>query len=221
MPAVFIIESPGDEDLRKDRREGYALSAALELAGMEVSYQLATTRKAFVASLEEIAGNFSSKDDKEPLNGTLHLHISAHGRNEGIELTNGEFMEWKELESLLGGLNHKLGRIGIEWDWPDELTLSRIILCFSSCRGANGFRIHSTGLSPFLAIIGPKRDIGWFDSITAYMTYYFQAIHLDGGSFKAVEAMNNSIDSDNFIYIVNPAIPEIGRHLEGNPDSNP
>lgn len=176
---VYIIESPSAEDLLEGRAEGRALSEVLELAGIPYCYNLVTNLKTWEIALGtrfQEANNYYS--DLAPI-----LHLSMHGSESGVALTDNTVFSWNQLKKELTPLNNEM---------EDGL-----LICMSSCFGAHGRRMardNSTD-NPFYALVGNKKSFFWQDGAVAYVTFY----HL---LFKGI-ALNECVDkmklaSDNY-----------------------
>ena len=88
-PDVFIIESLRSEDREAGRCEGDFLSHILRLEKKRASYCYIRTEREMKVALEQFAAS-----------GFRYLHVSCHGDEDGIELTDGE-LTVKKLGRLL------------------------------------------------------------------------------------------------------------------------
>ncbi len=95
-PFVYIIESPKPDDLLDDHFEGKLLGEALGLAQIPYSYSLSTSKEMFVRCMGP-----RLFDEILRLRSLPILHLSMHGDQNGIVLTNGECIEWSELAELV------------------------------------------------------------------------------------------------------------------------
>lgn len=80
---IHIIESPNPADLQTGRREGTLITEALRLVGILSCYYLAVNKTEFMNSLYNPMAAATKKYQKYPI-----LHISAHGSDKGLELTD-------------------------------------------------------------------------------------------------------------------------------------
>jgi hypothetical protein len=178
---VFILESPSDEDLLDDRMEGKALSTAFNLASIPHSYNLVTTKKSLTKALSWRLHEAIKLHQKSPI-----LHISMHGNDEGVELTNGEFVTWDELRvELTPLLNNMKGGL---------------LICMSSCYGGSGCRMamHEEADYPFWALVGNSDAAFWSDAAVAYITFYhlfFKGVSVE----DAVSAMKVASGDGRFM----------------------
>jgi hypothetical protein len=88
--SVFIAESVQPEDFYDGRTDGFAANEVLKIQQVRTAYKIVVDRKHLVRAMEDApSGSFQV------------LHISAHGSDEGIELTDGDFVTWLDLSRLL------------------------------------------------------------------------------------------------------------------------
>jgi len=204
MDRIYIIEFPSADDIRNNRKEGDALYHALKLSEIDVSYQLAINKEALKSALNDVVVDFFKKKGKHTA--MPYIHISAHGDEDGIELSDGTYFDWCEFEEVVKDINKKIGNVMLGFN--NTSNVSRITLCFSTCKGYHSFKIHSDGTRcPFQATVGPSADIEWADSLTAFITFYHQCIYKGNSTAEAVGIMNVSAGLDNvFKVYVSPEI---------------
>lgn len=215
MDRVYIIESPNGQDLFEGRREGEALFNALKLAGTDVMYKLSTNTDTFRQGLLFVIDDFYEKSGK--FSAMPFIHISAHGDEHGVALTTGDRFTWKEFEECLNEINNKIGHVplfGAKFSKRPE-KISRVMLCLSTCKGYNAYRIYSgDGLCPFQCIVGPTKNISWPDSLTAFIAFYHNANFKGKSITQSVEIMNTSAGiKDVFDLYVSPEINTRDNHL--------
>lgn len=203
MDKVYILESPADIDLLENRTEGYALSSALSLVGVSHEYYLITTENSLKSALELIKSDImqqkESQSDFQPF-----LHISAHGNEEGFNLTSEEQVYWDYLIDYLKQLNDILRYVVVT---PDR-KISKITLCMSSCEGFSATKIFDTKQkSVAQSVIGTLSKIGWGESMIAYISFYNAAIANSQTIERSVRAMNDAI-CGNDVFIIKPS-PEL------------
>ena len=123
------------------------------------------------------------------------LHLSLHGRMDGVELTNGDFLTWVDLQRSLVPLNNAMK--------------AGLIICMSSCDGAAGIRMamNEDSNKPFWALIGNSASPQWDDAAVAYVTFYHQ-IFKDQSLEQAVEAMKIASGDENFLYFSGHEVKE-------------
>ncbi|HEX7870704.1 MAG TPA: hypothetical protein VF455_11395 [Chryseobacterium sp.] len=204
---IYIIESPSNDNLDIAQLEGDALYRALELANCDVTYKLVTSLEEFSEAFEFIIKDFYEKKGK--FNAMPFIHISAHGDENGIELTNGDEVDWIDFKDELENINEKIGYILMPKGYSQ--TISRIVLCFSTCKGYNSFKIwnNEQKTCPFQAVVGPTDDIEWSDSMTAFIVFYHLSNNKQLSLDKAVNQMNNSSHLSNIFRLFTS--PEIGK----------
>lgn len=149
MPRVFIIESLALTDERADRFEGGLLSRMLQLSGSHPEYMYLRTRREFEKALLLFeASRFR------------YLHISCHGRKNGIDLTL-DSLRFDELGELLAPV------------------LKRKRLFFSSCSVMN--RQCAAALlagSGCLSLLGPSKSI-YFDRAAIFWSAFYHLMLRD------------------------------------------
>jgi len=105
------------------------------------------------------------------------LHLSGHGGEKGIALTNGDLVTWARLRELLVPIN--------------ESFHGYLLLCLSTCEGFQGIRMAVwplDGPPPYLALVGTAGSPEWSDTAVAYSAFYHRLMR--GASFQeALEAM--------------------------------
>lgn len=177
---VYVIESPSDSDLLDGRTEGRSLCEALRLANIPHWYSLVTTPETFEESLGTRFTQALSKFKQPPI-----LHLSMHGNNEGVGLTNGQFLSWENLRKSLTPLTNAMN--------------GGLLICMSSCFGSSGCRMamHEEKDQPFWALVGNISSAKWADAAIAYITLYhlfFKDIPVE----QCVERMKLASGDDNF-----------------------
>lgn len=196
VPHVCIIESPGALDILQKRREGFALSEALNLAGIRNEYYAVSSRDTFSLALgmiEKFAGIKQIHPNVE-MEGEFYsvprmfLHFSCHGNEHGIALTNNEFIRWSELGDALLSLGKALNLYR-----EDMLSISQVMITMSSCSGLHGRKMMTNPKAcPFIALVGSEHAVSWTDSLTAFITFYHHVIHKERCLQPAVKAMNDA-----------------------------
>lgn len=180
---VYIIESPSDSDLLEGRTEGRVLSEALRLAGICHKYNLATTKNTFSTALYEgLLEACNQYPSRFPI-----LHLSMHGDNDGVSLTDGTNLSWETLRCYLTPLTN-----------AGE---GHLLICMSSCFGASGCRMamHEGTDQPFWALVGNAGSASWEDAAVAYVTFY-HLFFKDLALHECVERMKMASNDSNFIY---------------------
>lgn len=182
---VHIVESPSDFDLLDGRTEGRSLCEALRLAEIPGWYSLATSKTTFEEALRgrlDDAWKHFGSSATVPL-----LHLSAHGSNGGIGLTDGTFISWAELREMLQPLNNAMG--------------GNLLICLSSCFSVSGIRMamFDGGGHPFFGLVGHPDAAQWADAAVAYTSFYhrlFKGATID----EAVEAMRVASGDQRFMW---------------------
>jgi len=152
---VYIVESPSAADLLNGVSEGHLIKESLKLAGINAVYSLAVDYSSFLKAIYSRLHEVMVELNSIPI-----LHLSAHGDESGIELTDKRFINWNELRSLLIPLN--------------KILQGALILCMSSCSGFQGLKMAmSEGKEdPFMAIVGNAGTPKWSDTAVAFIAFY-------------------------------------------------
>lgn len=210
---VFVVESPSPVDIYHRRSEGEIIQQAVNLNQIPCIVKTAINFQAFDASLK-----IGLKEAMEAYPGMFPiLHVSAHGHQEGIELSSGELIDWSGLKELFRPVNEALN--------------NNLLVCLSSCEGYSGVRMAMTldnETYPYFAIVANGEKPLWSDTAVAYSTFYHL---LAKGEFitTAVDAMCIASGNNNFFvrtaedarkgyleYINNINTEEIQQRLEEN-----
>ena len=177
-PRVLILESPNAEDFYIDRLDGRAARDVLKLENTQVQYRVALDRQQLIRGVKE------ATDLQFDV-----LHLSCHGNDVGIQLSDMSDIDWLGLAALL-----------------DVFATPQRILVMSSCAGG------SVDLTKALVkqntifgwVFGAAGDIGFTDSCLAWSILYRLIETLDGPcdattAQRAVSAINALVEG-NFLY---------------------
>ena len=152
---VHIIESPSSMDLLDGRTEGHSLCESLMLAGIPASYCLATDKRSLIESVGNRLLSAWRKHEVSPI-----LHLSMHGSEQGIGLTNGEVISWDQLRFLLQPLLDAMN--------------GGLLVCLSSCHGTHGRRMAMCNETDatFWALVTNHGAVSWSDAAVGYISFY-------------------------------------------------
>ena len=168
---VFVIESPSPVDLYHRRSEGEIIWQAVNLNQISCIVKTAVNYEAFEASLK-----IGLKEAMDIFKGLLPiLHISAHGDENGIQLSSGEVINWATLRMLLKPINEALN--------------NNLLVCLSCCKGYSGTRMAmfiEDQAYPFFAIVANSEQPLWSETAVAFSTFY----HLVGKGEYLIDAVN-------------------------------
>lgn len=153
---VYVIESTAPHDLLDGRTEGRVLIEALLMAGIPHWYSLASDR----ATLLESLGNRLLEACRHHNNKLPILHLSMHGSQQGVALTNGEFISWHDLRGILLSLIRAMQ--------------GSLLVCMSSCFGSAGCRMamYQDNEPHFWSLVGNTASATWADAAIAYISFY-------------------------------------------------
>ena len=180
------MESPNPSDVYTGRYEGDILRQAAALNDIPCVLRIAIDHEKFIHALTDgIKEDITNMYPKHlPI-----LHISAHGKEDGIELSCGQFIKWDALKKLVAPLNNMLK--------------GALLLCISTCKGGNACQMAMVpypGDLPFFAVVGNMSSPSWSVTAIAYATFYH---HLAKGESVAgaVNAMKIASKNDKFLII--------------------
>ena len=178
---VYVVESTKPNDLLVGRCEGRALGESLSLAQIPNSYSFAADR----ATFEECFGDrlwrtARSQGDRGPI-----VHLSVHGNEHGIGLTDGSLIPWTDLRAMLEPISKVLN--------------GYLLVCLSSCWGAAGCKMAmELGDKPFSILVGPTASVPWNDAAVAYITFYHR-LFKGYDVVESVRAMCVASANDSFM----------------------
>jgi len=181
---VYVVESPSHEDFFLGRSEGQLVGRAAELNGVPHAIRSVTSEEMLRRAL--ITGLYAEML-KQPDRWAI-LHLSAHGHEGGIGLTDGTFLAWDSLRDYLKPINTALG--------------GRLLLCMSSCSGGSAMRMSmypGDEEFPYAFMVGNGGTPRWSETAIAYATFYH---HLAAGRpiDAAVNAMKVASGNDEFVW---------------------
>lgn len=164
-PEVYIIESRSAEDHWEDRHEGRTLRHVLEMEGVQSKLREVVQLPQLRRALREASRGCYS-----------YVHLSCHGGADGIELTDGTHVTWDLFDELA---------------WPG---LRGKCVVFSSCEVGAGvgrlFELHRTFCN---AVVAPRGDITWSESIAAFTAFYHLATSADTAPEDDIRMMNQLV----------------------------
>lgn len=179
---VFIIESPSAADLYHRRSEGEIVKQAVELNDIACVAKTAISLEAFDACLKiGLSETMNKLPGYVPL-----LHISAHGNEHGIQLSDGCSITWRELRQHLRPVNAALD--------------GSLVVCMSSCEGYMGIQMamHPEDPDlPYLALVGNGSKPTWAETAVGFATFYHQLCRGEHIT-TAVQAMQVASGNDRF-----------------------
>lgn len=179
---MHIVESPSSWDLLDGRTEGRALSESLQLAGIRHRYSHVTNHETLAAALgERLAAAVSDFQGARPV-----VHFSAHGCDDGIQLTNGVIVSWAELGHLLRPVHSHF----------EHGTL----VCLSSCKGYSGIRMAMTTepANTFWALVAHMGQPTWSDACVGFIAFY-NRFFKGHDPLECVKAMRAATGDDQFV----------------------
>jgi hypothetical protein len=174
---VYMVESPSDRDAFAERSEQRLLKEALALDGIHCVARTVLSRETFDRALsKDLILQWKERAqflraENRPMEIPV-VHISAHGDDAGIQLSNRKNVLWKDLGNLLGPFNARFKE--------------SLLLCLSSCQGfAAKTLAYDEDSCPFAAIVGHEGEPFWSDAAVGYSVFY----HLLNKGVKVKEAV--------------------------------
>ncbi len=167
---ILIIESRSAEDIYNETFEARTLKQVLELQDVSAKTIEVINRKLLVKALKLA--------EKEHIK---YVHISAHGAPHGFQLTDEDFITWREFDELA---------------WP---YLKGTCICFSSCSvGAGAEEIFDYHKSFCNAIVAPTRIISWSEGLVAFSAFYHRALSDNTSTCQDVKVLNHIVGAGTF-----------------------
>ena len=206
---VGIIESPSIDDFLAKRYEGELLHKFLSWRGIKSHHYFAIDKNSFRQAIgylvKEIFGEgFKivglNKLDNKPIPIVLPIiHISAHGNENGIGLTNGDLVTWEELGNLLSQLNE---------------AFKGIILSISACKGWSAIKmLFKSKALPFNVLISNKGKPTWEQTLIGFTIIYHRL--KDKLNFsEAINAAKEATGNKDFDYLTIQEIKEMFEVIE-------
>jgi len=202
---IHIIESPNERDLESGRCEGRVLSEMLRLIGIEFEYRMVRTMQDWEEALTEFTVLIKGKN-RAPL-----LHISMHGNEDGLALTDGSMITPDELGNQFRRVKTALN--------------GKLITCLSACSGFFPAAYACRGDVPFgMLLAAPTRQVRWDEAALWFCVFYYR-LHRDLDPTKAGMSANAAIGKDDlFSSLTEDILAEaMRRHdaAEGAGESSP
>jgi len=182
---VYIIESPSSKDFYEGRSEGDLIEKAVSLNSIPCILKVIVSKETLKDALKTgIYEGMVKNKNLLPI-----IHLSAHGSQEGVQLTDKNVLKWSELRDFFKPINKSFN--------------GNLLLCMSSCRGFGACRMsmHETDTEyPFWGVIGNNTEPLWSETAVAYATFYH---HMAMGNTldSSVEAMKVASGNKEFIFI--------------------
>jgi hypothetical protein len=170
---IHIVESPSADDFLVEQYEGPTLRTALQQAQLSVHLHTAVDAQHLGKALARVIDDYMQNQNAFPI-----LHLSMHGSNSGVTLTSGEKLDWNNLGASLSLVNEALN--------------DKLLVAMSTCKGFNGASMaRRQGHLPFFALIGPKDNVSWRDTVAAFVAFYHHLIARDGTIVSGVQLIND------------------------------
>lgn len=162
---VHIVESLTPNELLEGLTQGRALCSFLDLAGIPNLYNLVVDRKRFDVAMRERVDYGIRRFKVLPI-----VHLTAHGNEQGIQLTHqhdaGELILWKDLAELLKPLHQAI---------LHYTATAGLGVCMSTCGGIHGRRmaeVMNFQDVPFAWLVGTATSVNIHDAALAFVVFY-------------------------------------------------
>lgn len=120
-------------------------------------------------------------DSRSPI-----IHLEMHGDTDGLQLANGDVMEWSELAPALGKIN--------------ERTRMNLLVVAAACHGWHMTDIlRPVDRAPAWAIMGPPSSAKAGD-LYAAMKRFYDSLLMKLNLREALDAMNDGADMGDWTY---------------------
>lgn len=182
---VYIVESPSADELYGNVSEGNIIAQVAALNDIPSETKTVISKKIFERAIcLDLKRAIESYPDHKPI-----LHISAHGSEHGLQLSNEDLLTCNDLKEWLIPIN--------------KIFDGNLILCMSSCKGMAACRMAmriDNNKYPFYGMIGHNGTPTWSDTAIAYATFYH---HISKGEKigQVVKAMRKA-SGDNEFYTI-------------------
>lgn len=178
---IVIVQSLKDGDLKTGEMLYNNLSTSLPIKYPDTSVKFydVKNKKELVEAFYRLYNDITDGE-------LITLQIEAHGCEDGVDLSSGELVTWKQFYGLIRPINEKM--------------LNLLLVCMSMCYGAAMLTlIEPEKRAPYRAFIGTGSTIKAGVLLDGYSAFYESYHHLLD-SFAAYEEMKKAtIDPDTGI----------------------
>lgn len=186
---VYIIESPSSNDFLDNRREGESISKILSLSQVRNQYIVAIDEPGLSSAIDRTIQDYAQMQSNPSGRRLPFLHLSCHGNELGLVLSNGHLLPWDGLRDLLNRINKRFVQKG---------SFSLLTICLSTCCGLYAMNAdNGVDPSPFGVLIASEKKVEWAEALIAYSVFYYNFIYRDSDPVESVRLMNQSIGKDN------------------------
>jgi hypothetical protein len=183
---VFIVDSQSPDDLYGGYTIGMALRDALNAIRIPTVYTLAINISNFTKTFKERLPQTIQHYRHIQTNRQIFpfIHLSMHGDNNGIVLTNGDFLTWSNLKEILLT--------------PYPVMGHEPYLCMASCNGINAVKMANIFSTGFTILIGNVGIVLQADITVAYLAFYNSLFNKKSTFEDAVNAMRMATGDNNY-----------------------
>jgi hypothetical protein len=175
---LYIIESTSDDS------EATVLQKELARTRISIAVRIVNDKKSFVRTVQAAVIDFKAHRACFPI-----LHVSAHGCESGIELSNGDFIAWAEFGAAVG----------------TDLSNS-LILCMSACEGLRSWGMALMESSPhYLVLVGSEEKPRWSDTKKGFPVFY-RSLAQGKDLERAIQDLKCSSGHSDFMVVPGPDV---------------
>lgn len=169
---VHIIESLPEDRTGRRLYEDLAPLADASTPPVKACYNPVQSCAEFLALLQSIA------TDARLYSHLPILHIEAHGNDDGIRTSSGDFLPWMEFKAGLTAIN--------------EITRLNLLVILAACKGAYLCEIiRPADRAPMRSLIGPNRNVNAGEIEHACQAFYRTLF--DAGDLRAAWCAMNDV----------------------------
>lgn len=176
---IYMIESPSAKNFYNEDNESDTLFESLKNYDLLFERKIVVNYKYFRSAIKYGAKRFFSENDDDAIR---VLHLSMHGYEDGLRLTNGHKIKWLQLRRFLPPINN-----------------GNLILFLSACRSSFGQFMAFGSKSPFNLLVTNSRVVDFFDSTLAALVFYHLLCF--GKSISGIKKAMNIATENGFFEI--------------------
>lgn len=190
---VYIIESLHQPQIDGGISEAAFLGEYFKSVPIDYRTSIVRTLADFEGAIDKIL------DEIAELKAQGHypqiiVHLSCHGSQNAVGLTDGSQVPWNDLYTFLYQINEKMD------EGLPQGEFSQLLICMSSCFGIYGARVDLVKeiKSPMAILIGPAKKVNFAQGMIAYAIFYDQYLRLDQNGMLSVGLMNGHFNEKVF-----------------------
>jgi hypothetical protein len=178
---IYIVESAHDD------AEAMVLQEKLARTRISITVRTVDNKRAFLSALQSAMIHFMAHRASFAV-----LHISNHGCEKGIALSNSDFVTWDEFGAAIGT------------QWSDKL-----ILCMSTCQGLRSWGMALMQSSPhYRLLVGTEEKPDWNDTKGGFPVFY-QALAQGKTIEGALDDLQTTSGHSHFMVVAGPLVQQL------------